>query len=70
MKGDWVRCFEMRLVNSPVHEAKWLLLMAARKVDLTRLKAAAWKYWASSHLVMYWRRMPFDWFVWESVDDC
>ena len=41
MKGDWVRCFEMMLEDRPGHEVKWLLLMAARKVDLKGLKDAA-----------------------------
>ena len=41
MKGDRGRCFEMRLADRPGHEVKWPLLMAARKVDLTGLKAAA-----------------------------
>ena len=40
-KGDWERCLEMRLADMPGHEVKWLLLMAAMKVDLTGLKAEA-----------------------------
>ena len=38
MKGYWVRCFEMRLMDRTVHEVKWPMLMAARKVDLTGLE--------------------------------
>ena len=41
MKGDWRIYFEMRLSDRPGHEVKWPLLMTARKVDLTGLKAAA-----------------------------
>ena len=41
VKGDWGIGFEMRAVESPVHEVKWWLLMEARKVNLTGLKAAA-----------------------------
>ena len=41
MKGDWGRCFEMRLAYRLGHEVKWPFFMAARKVDLTGLKAAA-----------------------------
>ena len=41
MKGDRGICFEMRPVDRPGHEVKWLLLMADRKVELIGLKAAA-----------------------------
>ena len=41
MKGYWVRCLEIRLEDRPGHDLKWPLLMAAMKVDLIGLKAAA-----------------------------
>ena len=41
VKGDWVRCLEMRLADRPGHEVKWPLLMATTKVDFTGMKAAA-----------------------------
>ena len=41
VKGYWEGFFEMRPADRPGHEVKWTLLMAARKVDLTGLKAAA-----------------------------
>ena len=59
----------MGLTYKPGHEVKWLLLMAEIKVELTGMKATAWKYWASSRLVMYWRRMPFAWFGWDRFVD-
>ena len=49
---------------------KWPLLMAEMKVELTGLKANAWKYWASSRLVVSWWRMPLAWFGWVQFDDC
>ena len=58
MKEDRGRCLNIRLAERPGHDVKWPLLMAAMKVDLTGLKAAAWKYWESSRLVLSWRRMP------------
>ena len=70
MKRDWGRCLDMRLADRPGHEVKWPLLMATMKVELTGLKAAALNYWASSRLVMSWRRIPFAWFGWERVGDC
>ena len=59
MEGDWGRCLEMILVDRTGHEMKWTWLMAEMKVDLTGLKSAVYKYWASSRLVMSWRRIPF-----------
>ena len=41
MKGDWVRCLEIRLADRPDHDVKWKLLMSAMNVDFTGLKAAA-----------------------------
>ena len=41
MKGDWGIYLDIRLADSPGHEVKWPLLMAAMKMDLTGLKAAA-----------------------------
>ena len=41
MKGDWGNVLEMRLTDSPGHEVKWPLLMAAMKVELKGTKAAA-----------------------------
>ena len=70
MKGDWERCLEIRLAEIPVHDVKWTLLMAEMKVELTGLKAAAWKYWASLRLVVSWRRILLAWFGWESFGDC
>ena len=70
MKEDWGRCLEIRLAERPGYDVKWPLLMAEMKVYLTGLKAAAWKYWGSSRLVVSWRRMPLAWFEWERFDDC
>ena len=70
MKGDCGRCLEMRLAKRLDHDVKWPWLMVAMKVDLTGLKAAAWKYLASSHLVVSQQRIPLDWFGWERVDAC
>ena len=52
MKEDWGRCLGIRLEEMPGHDVKWSLLMVAMKVDLTGLKDAAWKYWASLRLVV------------------
>ena len=52
MKGDFGRCLEMRLEEKPGHDVKWPWLMAVMKVYLTGLKAAAWKYLSSLHLVV------------------
>ena len=41
---------------------KWPLFVVEMKVDLTGMKADAWKYWASSRLVVSWRIMLLDWF--------
>ena len=41
VKGDWGRLLEIRLSDRPVHDAKWLFLMAAMKVELKGLKGAA-----------------------------
>ena len=41
MKGDWGRFFMISLAHRPGHDVKWPLSMAAIKVDLTGLKAAA-----------------------------
>ena len=62
MKEDCGRCFDIRLAERPDHDVKWPLLVVEMKVDLTGLKAAAWKYWVSSRLVVSWRRMPLAWF--------
>ena len=52
MKGDCGRCLEMRLAERPGHDAKWPHFMADMKVDLTGMKAAAWKYLASLRFVV------------------
>ena len=52
MKGDCGRCLEMRLAEIPFHDVKWHWLMAEMKVYLKGLKAYAWKYLASSRLVV------------------
>ena len=52
MKEDYGRCLEIMLAESPGHDVKWPRLMALINVDLTGLKAAAWKYWVSSSLVL------------------
>ena len=52
MKGDCGRFLEMRLVERPGHDVKWLWLMVVMKVDLTGMKSDAWKYLASSHLMV------------------
>ena len=62
MKEDCGICLEIRLAERPDHDVKWPLLMADMKVDLTGIKAAAWKYWESLSLVVSWRRMPLAWF--------
>ena len=61
MKGYWGRCLEIRLAERPFHDVKWPLLMAAIKVELTVLKADAWKYWESLCLVVSWQRMMLAW---------
>ena len=53
---------EIRLSERSVHDVKGPLLVVDIKVDLTGLKAAAWKYWESLSLVVSWRRMPLAWF--------
>ena len=50
VKGDCGRFLDMRLAERPGHDVKWPWLMAVMKVDLTGLKAAAWKYLESSCL--------------------
>ena len=52
MKGDCGRCLDVRLAERPFCDIKWPQLMAVMKVDLTGLKAATWKYLASSRLVV------------------
>ena len=70
MKDDCGRCLEIMLAERPVHDVKWPFLMVDMKVDFTGLKAAAWKYWSSSRLVISWQRMPLVWFGLERFDDC
>ena len=70
MKGDCGRCLEMRLAERPDHNLKWPGLMAVMKVDLTGLKAATWKYFSSSRLVVSYQRILLAWIGWERVDDC
>ena len=52
MKEGCGRCLEIRLAERPCHDVKGPSLMVEMKVDLTGLKATAWKYWASSRLVV------------------
>ena len=52
MKGGCGICLEMSLAERLGHEVKWPRLMAVMKVDLTGLKAAAWKYLASSRFLV------------------
>ena len=70
MKGDCGRYLETRIAERPGHDVKWPSLMALMNVDLTVLKAAAWKYLASLCLVVSYQRMPLAWFGRERVDDC
>ena len=70
MKDDCGRCLEIRLAERPVHDVKWPLLMVYMMVDFTGLKAAAWKYWSSSRLVISCQRMLLVWFGSERFDDC
>ena len=51
MKGNCGRFLEMRLAERPGHDVKCPRLMDVIKVDLTGLKAEAWKYLASLRLV-------------------
>ena len=41
VKKYWGRCLEIIPADRPGHDVKWPLLMAAMKVELMRLKAAA-----------------------------
>ena len=43
---------DISLADRPVYDLKWPWLVAVMKVDFTGLKAAAWKYLASSWLVV------------------
>ena len=52
MKGYCGRCLEMRLAERPDHDMKWPWLMTVIKVDFPVLKTSAWKYLASSCLVV------------------
>ena len=70
VKEYWGIFLEVRLAESPGHDVKWPLLMAAMKLGLTGMKAAAWKYWTSSRLVVLWWRMPLAWFGYERFYDC
>ena len=70
MKGDCGRCLEMRLAKRPVRDVNWPRLMSVMKVDFMGLKAAAWKYLASSHFVVSYQIMLLAWLGWERVDDC
>ena len=58
MREDCRRYLEIRFAERPGHVLKWPLSMENMKVYLTGMKAAAWKYWASSHLVVSCRKMP------------
>ena len=69
-EGGLRKMLEIRFAERPSHDVKWPLLMAEMKVDLTGLKAAAWNYWESSHLVVSWWIIPLAWFRYESFDDC
>ena len=62
VKEYWGRYLEIRLAERPGHDMKWPLLMAAIKVELTVLKADAWKYWESLCLVVSWHIIPLAWF--------
>ena len=52
MKGGCGRFLEVRLAERPGHDVKWPRLVAVMKVYFTGPKAAAWKYLASSRLVV------------------
>ena len=52
MKGYCGGCLEIRLAERSGRDVKWLRLMAVMKVDFMVLKAASWKYLASSRLVV------------------
>ena len=52
MKGYCGRFLEMNVAERPVHNLKWPRLTEVMKVDLTGMKAAAWKYLVSYCLVV------------------
>ena len=60
----------MRLAKRPVRDVNWPRLMSVMKVDFMGLKAAAWKYLASSHFVVSYQIMLLAWLGWERVADC
>ena len=53
MKEDWGRCLDIRFAESLGHDMKWPRLMAVINVDLMGMKAASWKYLASSKFVFH-----------------
>ena len=53
MKGNCGRYLYIRSVKIPSHDVKWARLMAVINVDLMGMKAASWKYLASSKFVFH-----------------